>query len=156
MIILIDSREKLPLTFPTVNDIEVRTLALPVGDYSAIHLIDGKEIPDRAVCERKNISDLFSAFAAGYEAEKTKLLRAQALGLTYVLAIEGSFSDVLKGHTYWKAGEAHESQKSGLSQIRQLMSLERRYDVRCWFCTSRREMALWILEYFLAQERMKG
>ena len=127
---------------------------LSVGDYAALHRAEGKDVPDLSVVERKGIGDLFHAFTANYDAERAKILKAKELGLTYILAIEASFTEVLKGHAYWKDGELHESKKSGLAMIRQLMTLQRKYGIQVVFCQSRREMAMWIQEYFLASERV--
>lgn len=146
-----DSREQAPLVFPVVAEIEQITMGLAVGDYTAFH----GEQQDTTVCERKSLSDLFTSFTGNYDAERNKILKAKELGLTYILAIEASFSEVLKGHSYWKQGEVHESKKSGLAMIRQLMTLQRKYGIQVWFCQSRKEMAIMIQEYFLAQERVK-
>ena len=128
---------------------------LTTGDYSARHrLKSGIEQMDTTVIERKGLGDLFGSFCRNYEQEKKKWERAQAWNLQYILAIEGTVSDVLAGHTYWKAGEVHEAKKSGLAQIRQLCSIERRYGVSVRFFASRKEMALWIVEYFLSAERI--
>ena len=151
MILLIDSLEQEKLEFPKVLGITVATTRLEVGDYTAMH----GEVRDSSVVERKSLADLFTSFAGNYEAEKDKLLKAKGMGLTYILAIEVPFLEVLKGNTYWKDGELHESKKSGLSQIRQLMTWQRKYGVVVWFCQSRREMAMQIQEYFLAQERVR-
>lgn len=132
---------------------------MPVADYTALH-DDPKnaaiKILDTSVVERKGVGDLFHAFTANYDAERAKMLKAQDLHLTYILAIEASFSEILKGHTYWQVGELHESKKSGLAMIRQLMTLQRKYGIQVVFCQSRREMAMWIQEYFLAFERVKS
>ncbi len=74
--------------------------------------------------------------------------------MKYILAIEASASEIRKGHQYWKDGELKESAKSGISQIKQLMTISRKYDVEVWFCEGRRDMAFRIMEYFLAYERL--
>ena len=147
--LIIDTREQTPLVFPKVKDVEVVVQGLPVGDYGALH----GEDPDSTIFERKSVADLFTSFSGNYKAEREKILRAKAQELTYVLAIEGTATDILAGHMYWKDGEAHESRKSGLAMIRQLMTLQRKYALPVWFCAGRREMAWRIQEYFLAQER---
>ena len=152
MILLIDTREQAPLTFPVVKGVEVRVQMLPTGDYGAEH--DG--IDDSTIFERKSLSDCFKSFTGdGYEREKAKWQRAQALGLTYILAIEGTASEVLQGHTYWLKGELHESKKSGLTMVRQLLSIQRRYGIPVWFTSSRKEMAMLIQEFYLSFERIK-
>ena len=77
------------------------------------------------------------------------------LGLKYILAIEGSIFDVRQGHTYRKDGEVHESRKSGMAQVKQLMTITRKDGVEGHYFNNRKEMAFWILEYFLACERTK-
>ena len=126
--------------------------ALPVGDYGAVH----DEQQDQTIFERKSISDLFSSFTADrYEAERSKIIRAKDLGLHYILAVEGTASDILRGHSYWHDGELRESKKSGISQLRQIYTICRKYHIEAWFCPDRKLMALQILEYFLAHERVK-
>lgn len=151
MKLITDSNEQLPLVFPVVQGVEYVRQKLSVGDYGAWH----GETQDRTVVERKSIPDLFTSFTSRYEAERTKILRAEVLGLTYVLAIEASMSDILKGHAYWKAGIQYESKKTGYAMLKQLMTLQRKYGLFCWFCQDRREMAIMIQEYFLAWERVK-
>src|SRR3990167_5596529 len=157
MVLLCDSREQasLMLDFPKVEGVTVERRGLAVGDYAALHDYQGQSVLDPAIVERKGVGDLFRSFTAEYEAEKAKLLKAQAWGLTYILAIEASATEVLKGHTYWAGGELRESQKSGVAMLRQLFSLCRRHGVVLWFCSSRTEMAWRIQEFFLAWERME-
>ena len=156
MILQTDTREQQVLVFPQVKGVDVVSATLSVGDYAALHDVAGQQVPDTSVVERKGIGDLFHAFTSSYEAERAKILKAQTLGLTYILAIEATCSEILKGHSYWQGGEVHEAKKSGLAMVRQLMTLQRKYDVRVWFCQSRKEMALMILEYFLAAERVQS
>lgn len=149
MIIITDTREQEPLKFLTCEGVTHQSSGLAVGDYSA--LIDGaKNVP---VVERKSIPDLFSSFSMGYEHEKNKILKAKALRLKYILAIEGTVTRVLQGHTFWDGKEEREHKKSGISQLRQLLTISIRYGVECWYCKSREEMAIKIQEYFLAYER---
>lgn len=148
MKLLIDSQERHPLEFVVTDGVEIVTQSLPVGDYQA----DGQDV----VVERKSISDLFTSFSSNYEAERNKIIRAKTRGLKYILAIEGSIFDIRKGHEYRKDGEIHQSKKSGISQIRQLMTICVKYDIEVHYFSSRQEMAFWILEYFLAYERIHG
>ena len=151
--LLIDTREIKPLEFPVRQGVDVLRQGLTAGDYTALHQHGTIEQLDPTVFERKSIPDLFSSFTAGYDQEKAKWSRLMDMGLAYILAVEGTASEVLKGHTYWAQGERHEAKKSGLAQLRQLLSVMRRYGLHIWFCSSRQEMALLILEYFLAKER---
>ena len=149
MIIVIDTREILPLKF--TSDIECITRTLEVGDYGA--LIDGVLAPIRI--ERKSVADLFTSFQGeNYERERAKIDKAASLNLRYILAIEASAIEVRKGHSYSKDGEVHESKKSGISQVRQLMTIAHKYGVEIWFCQGRYEMAFRISEYFAGFERV--
>lgn len=139
------------MEFVETEGVEVVVEMLPVGDYGAMH---GDEL-DKTVIERKSIADLFGSFSTNYEAERNKIIRAQARDLKYILAIEASATEIRKGHSYRKDGETHEHRKSGLSQVRQLMTITRKYGVEVWFCESRRDMAFRIMEYFLAAQRLK-
>lgn len=152
MEILIDTREQDALTFQFVDGVSVKSECLKVGDYTARHK-DGTM--DKTVIERKSIGDLFSSFTgANYDREKDKIKRAKELGLRYVLAVESPALGVRKGHSYKKGGVVHEVQKSGIAQVRQILTLQRRGDfAEVWWCTSRTEMAFLIQEYFLTYER---
>lgn len=150
-----DTREQQGLLdlFPKMEGVTVEVGTLLIGDYTARHSIEGRELPDNIVVERKGLSDLFTSFTSGYDREKAKWVKAQQLGLQYVLAIEGTVSEVLQGNRYWKDGEAQESRKSGLAQLRQLCTLVQKYQIQTWFFSSRKEMALYLMEFFLASGR---
>ena len=148
--IIQDSKEQAPLTFSTVKGVTVVVRSLPVGDYGATY----NGIIDRVVVERKSIPDLFTSFAGGYDAEKSKIDRAKSMGIDLILAIEGTAFDVRAGHEYTKGGEVIRSKKDGISQIRQLMTmLRKRYFREIWWCRSRAEMAFLIQEFYLSLER---
>ena len=141
------------LEFPQVKDVEVLRQTLLIGDYTAWHRFNGREVPDPCVVERKGMGDLFTSFTSGYEREKAKWTKAHQLGLHYILAIEGTVTDVLQGNRYWHDGEAQEGRKSGLAQLRQLCTISLKYQVQTWFFSSRKEMAFYLLEFFLASGR---
>lgn len=147
MKLLVDVQEKHPLEFVATDGVEIVVQSLPVGDYQA----EGQDV----VIERKSVADLFSSFSGGYEQERNKIIRAQVRNLKYILAIEASASEIRKGHSYWKDGELKEAAKSGISQIKQLMTISHKYGVELWFCSGRQDMAFRIIEYFLAGERVK-
>ena len=154
IILITDTREKLPLKFPEVVGVSHRVETMKTGDYTAIHKVGEKEVYDLTVCERKSVSDCFNSFVGdNYRREKEKWERAHQLGLHYILAIEGTVTDVLQGNRYWKAGEMQESRKTGLAQLRQLCTISLKYQVQTWFFSSRKEMAVYLLEFFLASGR---
>lgn len=153
MKLIVDTREKEKsgaLSFVSIDGVEIVREYLNVGDYTARH-IDGTM--DDTVVERKEKGDLFSSFTSNYEAERAKIIRAKTQNLKYVLAIESSLFDVRKGHTYWNGEEYVESKKDGLSMIKQLMTITRKYGVDVHFFNGRQEMAFWILHYFYARHR---
>lgn len=155
MRIIQDTREQNGLLslFPKMDGVTVEIGTLPIGDYSCRHQFNGREIPDPFVCERKSIADCFTSFSGNYEKEKAKWTKAHQFGLHYILMLEGSVTDILQGNRYWKAGEAQESRKSGLAQLRQLLTISIKYQVQLWFSSSRREMATHLVEFYLASGR---
>ena len=154
MILITDTREQDELIFVQTHGVSVVRRTLEVGDYGAIHVVEGRELQDSTVIERKSVADLFSSYTNDYDREKAKIKRAMELRLKFVLAIEASASEIRWGHTYWDGTEQKEAKKSGISMIRQLMSVSRQYGVDVWFCESRYDMAFRIQEYFLAWERL--
>lgn len=152
MELITDSREQNPLVFVETDGVKFVTEFLPVGDYGCRYK-NGEF--GNTILERKGTGDLFSSFSANYDAERNKIIRAKERGLKYILAIEASAMQVRLGHQYWKDGEMRESAKSGISQIKQLMTISRKYDVEVWFCQDRNDMAFRIIEYFLAGERLR-
>lgn len=145
MVILIDTREQVPLTFAKCEGVETIVQMLPVGDYSARG--------SRVVIERKSVADLYGSYTANYDAERAKIVKAKELGLKFILAIEGSVFDIRSGYSYWKNGEQVESKRSGISMIRTLLTVSRKYDIPIWWCNSRKEMSFLIMEYLLADEK---
>lgn len=152
MQIVIDTREQEGLSFEMFTGIETIRKGLEVGDYSALH--NGQL--DTVRFERKSVGDLFSSFTSNYDAERNKIQKARDLGLTYILAIEAPAMQIRKGHSYRSNGVMVESKKSGLAMIRQLMTIQRKYQVAVWFCQSRYEMSFMIGEYLLARDRVAG
>ena len=156
MRIIQDSREQNGIMnlFPKVEGVTVEIGTLPVGDYAARHLIEGREIPDMHCVERKAVGDLYTSMASGYEREKAKWTKAQQLGLRYILAIEGTISEILHADSYvGEGGERIVRRKDGLAQIRQLCTLQIKYGITVMFCSSRKEMAFYLMEFFLASGR---
>lgn len=145
LVLITDSREQDKLVFPKTEGIAHRESGLTVGDYGA--LVHGEAL--KVVVERKSIPDIFSSFSSGYEAEKNKILKAKALGIKYIIAIEGTVLRVLRGHTYWNGKEDITHPKSGIAQLRQLLTISIKYQTEIWYCSTREEMALRIQEYFL-------
>jgi genome maintenance exonuclease 1 len=114
--ILIDTREQMELRFQPVVGVEIVHQCLKTGDYSATFNIQGKEVESSTICERKGFSDLWNSYTGdNYNRERCKFLRCKELGKTFILAVEGTTSDILKGYTYTKGGVDYESKKDGIS-----------------------------------------
>lgn len=145
MVLLTDSREQSPLKFEHIStdaNIEmVMVDCLNYGDYSCHS--DGK------VCslffERKSLGDLFGTLGKGYSRFKKEISRCNLDGNKLVIIIEGTLKDVLNGHKH--------SQMSGIGIIRTMCTLQWKYGVQFVCCSSREEMALYIIEQFSAWER---
>lgn len=147
--IVIDTREQAPLSFP-MTDIKVERGTLDTGDYG---IKIGSDLAPVRV-ERKSIGDLFSSFSGdNYRREKEKIERAKEGNLRYIIAIESSCSEVRKGHRYYKQGQWHESQKDGLSQVRQIETISMRYGVEVRYCSGRDDMSFMVQEILMAYVR---
>lgn len=147
IVIVIDTREKTPLHFP-LNGIltEVRREKLQIGDYGAVYT-NGRRAP--IAFERKSLSDLFGTLGKGYPRFRRRLMESQDRGLTLILLIEGTVSDVVAGvpHSY-RAGE---------EVLQQLFTLWLRYGLLPVFAPTRREAARFVRETFevVGREMMK-
>ena len=140
---LIDTREQHPLVFPS-DPVFTGVLeeTLPVGDYQPA-FEDGTRPP--IVFERKSVADLAGTLTKGYDRFKAELLRAQEAGLTLIVVVEDSLTDVRRGAPY--------SQESGESLLQRCFTLMIRYKLQMVFCQDRREAARYILEFSKAVGR---
>lgn len=149
MILLCDSREQLNktkgsglLTFEHEAIEWCQLCTLPFGDYWAVFK-NGET--SRYIIERKALGDFFGSFGGNYANEKNKLERffENDLGITqYIVAIEGSVSDVLNGYKH--------SKKEGKDLFRTMMTWYVRYHVDVWMM-SRKELEFVIPELFYAE-----
>ena len=145
MIILIDTREQLPLDFNHLYITETQSKGLKVGDYGCQY-VDGYIPP--VFFERKSLGDLFGTMGKGYPRFKRSLLRAKELKFKLILLVEATLTKVLKGYTH--------STMTGISIVRKLMTLQIKYDMDFQFCKDRGEMSRYITEYYCALGRLKG
>jgi len=149
MILIEDSREQTPLKFNKSYIDYVMSAKLDYGDYSAII----NDSPCPVYFERKSIGDLFGTLSRkkGKTGEsradifKKEIGRCVADGNKLVLIIECSLTDILKGYSH--------SDIKGLSIVRTLFTFMLRYHVPFVCCSSRREMANYISEFYYALER---
>lgn len=142
MIMLIDSREGLPLDFNHEFITGIKVQKLEVGDYCCLYT-DGT-IPN-IIFERKSIGDLFGTMGNGYDRFKREIIRAKELNIKLIIIIEASLSKVLKGY--------EPSQLKGISIVKKLFTLWVRYDLTPVFVKDREEASKFITEYYLALGR---
>ena len=143
MTIITDTRETKPLKFKEDGMLEkVVRAKLDHCDY-ACQYTNGDYAP--FFFERKSIGDLYGTMTQGYHRFKDEIKRCKADGHIMILAIEGTYTDVLAGFEH--------SRFSGASMAKKLMTLLLRYQVYPVFFSSRVEMAAYIRELFEAWGR---
>ena len=137
MVIYQDTREQKELNFTSYQEVEkvVRT-ALPYGDYAC--KFNEERIP--VVFERKNLGDLFGTLGKGMNRFKKELNRASKDEVALIIIIEVDLLKILKGYKY--------SKMKGLSVIRTLFTLMLKHRVPFVTCKNRKEMELYIVEFF--------
>lgn len=118
---------------------EVLDEKLDVGDYGA-RFTDGHEPP--FYFDRKSIPDLFGTLGTGYERFKKCIIRAQETNKQLFIIVEGTLSDVIRGHEH--------SSIEGISIVRKMFTLWVRYGVGIVFVADRSEMSKYITEFFIA------
>lgn len=138
MKIIIDSREQSKLKFKHTQITEVIIQKLDVGDYGC-RFENGHE--PLIYFERKNIADLFGTLSKDYDRFKREIIRAHEAKITMFIIVEGTLTDVLKGHKY--------SKRKGISIVTQLFTIMVRYGVKTIYCKDRTEMAKYITEFYL-------
>jgi ERCC4-type nuclease len=157
LIIIEDSRESKPLSFKHKEIDMVVRAKLDYGDYSSHK--DGEVCP--VYFERKSIGDLFGTLSGckpkdedgniiqdattGIERFKAELKRCSEDGSQMFLIIEGTMKDVVAGYKY--------SRMKGLTILRILFTMFIKYKLMPVFCSSRREMALYISEFYYSYWR---
>lgn len=139
MKILIDSREQLPLTFSHPLITASITTKLEYGDYG-VRFEDN--FSPKITFERKSIPDLFSTLTHGHKRFNNEIRRSQADGGKLFVIVEGSLTDVFKGHGHTVV--------SGTTIVYQIFTNWCRYDIQTIFTNSRREMTEYIVQTFIA------
>jgi len=142
--ILIDSREKNPLTFNHPKITTAITCKLDVGDYTAMF---EDNIMSGVYFERKAIGDLWGSLTKDYNRIKKEIERARAVEVTLIIIVEGNLSKIFKGYRHSKI--------QGVSIIKTLFSVWCRYGILPVFVKDREEMSEYIIHYFWALERKR-
>lgn len=112
---------------------------LDVGDYGA-EFEDGHIPP--FFFDRKSIPDLFGTMGNGYEQFKNCIIRSQEANVQLFIIIEGTLTDVFKGHKH--------SLIEGSTVVYKLFTIWIKYGVQSIFVESRKEMAEYITQFFIA------
>lgn len=120
MIILVDTREKKPLSFSIGSDIEeIKKTKLATGDYS----VQGFE--DKIMVERKaSVDEVFMNLGVQWERFEREMERAKLYKYKY-LVIEASMREIYKGSRY--------SQMSGRFIMARLLYLQFKYGINVIF-----------------------
>lgn len=127
------------MKFKNKHITEVIVQKLDVGDY-ACEFECGHRVP--IVFDRKAMGDLYTTMGKDYDRFKREILRAQESNTQLFVIVEGSMTEVGKGFKYSKI--------KGISMKYKLFTLWIRYGVQTIFCTSRKEMAEYITQFFIA------
>lgn len=102
MIIIVDSREQLPLDFSVYPDVEIERAGLKTGDYSL------KGYENQITIERKSLSDFVGCCGNGRDRFKRELERMRKYEFSAVI-IESSLSMIIS--EVWKC-------KNSMSKMR--------------------------------------
>ena len=132
MIIIIDSREQLPLEF---TGHETITRKLDEGDYNI------KELKDKICIERKSLQDLYQSITSDHTRFKKEILRARAKGKTFYIFIEGNLIDFV--NMKWSDRKLNTKPET-LCKI--ITTMTSRYNLQIVECKSRTEMSKKIVE----------
>ena len=131
-ILLVDSREQLPLTARSPTGLTIITQALGVGDYS----IQGFE-KSGYVIERKQISDFYS-FIGSERPRTTRKIQQMAEFDFSALIIEASEADVLSG---FQMSQVPPEVARGF-----LTSIRVRYGIHTYMSRSRKDCLRFLLD----------
>lgn len=140
MIILIDTREQLPLKFSgTLCCRET----LKEGDYTTIKLWLRFHI------ERKSPQDLYGSIIQGHMRFRREILRAIDKGIKLVVFVEITRAKFIAKK--WPQGDKRKVEGVTLGKI--VDTLTRHYDLEFVWCSSRRDMVKKVLKRFRLEER---
>jgi len=92
--------------------------------------------------ERKSLGDLYGTMGTGYKRFKREIIRAQEAKATLMIIVEASLTEVGKGYKH--------SRIYGRSMKQKLFTLWVRHGIQTIFTSSRKEMAEYITQFYLA------
>jgi len=141
LIIIIDTREQLPLSFTGHETISRK---LDEGDYNCI------ELEDKIVIERKSIPDFYNSITNDHPRFKREILRARDKKKPMFIYIEGTIKD-LYNYTVTR-------KYNPLTIEKIVNTMVKRYSLTIIECISRDEMSkkiLELMEKWIQQEQQK-
>lgn len=129
MIIIIDTREQLPLVFTGHETISRK---LDEGDYNT------PELEDKIVIERKSIPDYYNSITNDHQRFRKEILRATEKGKQFYIFLEGQIADV-ESYVLLR--------KYKVETIKKIMkTMAERYNIQIVECNTRNEMSKKIME----------
>jgi len=138
MKIIIDSREKKPLTLTHEYIDDIVISKLDVGDYRAEYN-NGKQ--SRIIIERKSVADLFGTLTKGYTRFRKEIERSREASLSLVICVEGSYDKVKSGYKH--------SKRNGSEVNDQLRTIWAKYNVPYHYFNNRKDMAQYVVDTFV-------
>lgn len=144
-VIVIDSREQQPLTFPHLTAI---TAGLVSGDYSVAGL------EGLFAVERKTVADLVGSVTSGRDRFERELIRLRGYRFRRLLII-GSEQKIIDHVSRIK--KRHGAKANAAGVIGSIRAFEHRYDVPFVFCKTAKEAAeqVEVWAYYAAREAVK-
>ena len=124
MIIIIDTREQLPLSF---TGHETFSRKLDEGDYNTT------DLEDKIVIERKSPQDLYQSITSDHQRFKREIKRAIEKKKKFYIFIEGTIDDLL---TY-----CFQRQFKAITMVKILNTMIKRYELIIVECESRETMS---------------
>jgi ERCC4-type nuclease len=129
MIIIIDTREQKPISFPGHEKVHRK---LDEGDYNT------PELEDKIVIERKSVEDFYGSVIQGHARFKKEILRAKDKKKKFYIFVEGSIIDIIE---YAKARKMKDGVMGKI-----INTMTARYDLKIIECHTRVLMSSKIIE----------
>jgi len=133
--LIIDTRERKPLSFTINKKYDIVNEKLDFGDY-------GLEIDGELVCcfERKSATDLISTVSSDHNRFKHEVMRAKGNSAVFYVAVECSYMDILnKNFPY-----SNRTKVKGETIAKIIHTMHIKYNLPFFFFNNRQEMQIFI------------
>ena len=140
--LVIDTREKLPLTFHNTENYEVCKDTLSFGDY-------GLEINGKLTCvfERKSAHDLFMTLTSGHERFNAEIARAKEANVPFYIVVEENYHNIIKKQF---EGAFRIKKMQGFILAKTIHTMQLKHSIVFLFFNNREEMRDYIRNTFFA------